>query len=112
MVSARRARALLVAGLTLAPACSLLARDHPCYPYLDHHYHGAIPPDVVRTLAHEHGARRTIGRYRAPTGFYWRVREGSLDLHDLRMVKDDHELVACPGAPIVPVPEHTAEATP
>ena len=112
MVSARRVRALLLAGLALAGGCSLMARDHPCYPYLAHHYHDGIPKDVVGTLAHEHGARRQVGRYKAPTGFYWRVRQGSLDLRDMRMVLDDHELVACPGAPIVPVPRHGAEATP
>ncbi len=112
MVSARRARALLIAWSTLAPACSLLAHDHPCYPYLDHHYHGAIPKDVVGKLAHERGARRKVGSYKAPSGFYWRVREGSLDLNDSRMVMDNHELVACPGAPIMPIPKHEAEATP
>lgn len=112
MGSARPRRALLFAGIVLASGCSLLARDHPCYPYLEHHYHGTIPKDVVGALAHEHGARREMGHYRAPTGFYWRLRKGSLDLYNLRTVMRDHELVACPGAPIVPVPEHRTDGEP
>jgi hypothetical protein len=112
MVSARRVRALVLLGLTLAGGCSLMARDHPCYPYLEHHYHGAIPKDVVGKLAHERGARRQMGNYKAPTGFYWRVRQGSLDLREMRMVLHDHELVSCPGAPIIPSPNHLAGATP
>ena len=89
-----------------------MARDHPCYPYLAHRYHGAIPKDVVGKLAHEHGARRQVGSYKAPTGSYWRVRQGSLDLRDIRTVLHDHELVSCPGAPIIPIPKPPAEAAP
>jgi hypothetical protein len=100
---------LLVAAVALA-GCSLMARDHPCWPYLDHHYHGAIPKNVVHQLAHEHGARRQVGHYRAPTGFYWRVRQGTLDVNELRTVVDNHELVACPGAPIAQIPKEHREA--
>jgi hypothetical protein len=94
------AAAVLVA--VAASGCSLVARTHPCWAFLQHRYQGHLPSDFVRALARERGALRQVRHWRAPTGFYWRrARPPSLDLHDVRTVNDGHELVACP-APGIP----------
>jgi hypothetical protein len=98
MPSRRRTAGLC--ALVFAGGCALRAHDHPCYPYLADHYHGNVPPDVMRVLAHDGGAKRTIARQRAPLGFYWRrATPGTGNLEDIRTVADGHELVACPGHP-------------
>jgi hypothetical protein len=90
------ATALLVA--VVAGGCSLAARRHPCWAFLQHRYQGHLPSDFVRALARECGAVREIGRWRAPTGYYWRrERPASLDLRDVRTINDGHELAPCPA---------------
>ena len=94
------ATALVVA--VAASGCSVIARQHPCWAFLQHRYQGHLPSDFVRKLARERGAVRQIGRERAPTGYYWRLaRPLRLDLHDVRTINHGHELASCP-APGIP----------
>ena len=96
MLVGRVVLALVVAG---AAGCALAAHDHACWPFLAHQYHGHVPADVVRTLAREHGTRKQVGRYHAPSGFYWRKhRSSTLDVHDIRTVLGDYEMARCPNA--------------
>jgi hypothetical protein len=86
-------------GVALA-GCSFLARDHPCWPYLADRFGGKVPPEIVRRLAFERGARRRNGRWKAPTGFYWRKAEPVEDDEPgvvAREIQGDRELVPCPG---------------
>jgi hypothetical protein len=94
MVPAR----LLSSLLALAVAgCGLVAREHACWPFLAHQYNGHVPSEAVHLLAHEHGTRKTVGAYRAPSGYYWRRRgAGTLDLQDVRTVMGKYELARCP----------------
>jgi len=95
-------RPRLVAAAVLvvlaASGCSLVARRHPCWAFLQHQYSGRLPSNFVRTLARERGALRQAGRWRAPAGYYWRrARPASLDLRDVRTLADGHELAPCPA---------------
>jgi hypothetical protein len=92
----------VVVLLALAAGCSLAARDHACWPYLQHQYRGHVPPDLVRTLAHEHGTRKQVRDFKAPVGWYWRRASGSLDLEDVRRVSGGYELRRCPVAALQP----------
>jgi len=85
-----------------AAGCALVAREHACWPFLAHQYHDQVPAELVHTLAHEHGTRRRVGRYPAPSGYYWRRHRGErLDVQDIRTLVGDYELARCPNA-IVP----------
>src|SRR5262245_37398311 len=96
-----RSSGLAIALLLPLAGCSLRARNHPCWAYVANHYHGAIPRDVMRTLSHDPGATRQIGRMRAPTGWYWRrSTPATMDVNDIRTVASGHELTRCPGVPI------------
>ncbi len=97
-------RALVVALALAATGCALAAREHPCWAYLDHQYQGHVPAELSHRLARERGTRRTVGKYRAPTGWYWRHRHASADVTDVRTVVGDWELTHCPvlGPPALP----------
>ena len=105
-----RRAALVLLATVCGSGCALAARDHACWPFLDHQYHGHVPADLTRTLARERGTRRQIGTTRAPIGYYWRHRRtASLDVGDIRTLMGDYELAACPngvvrGAPALPPP--------
>ena len=64
----------MVLALSLS-GCALAARDHPCWPYVEHLFAGDVPSDVVKQLAHEHGVKREVQGHRAPTGSYWQPRK-------------------------------------
>ena len=88
---------LVVAGA----GCGLRARDHACYPYLDHLFQGHVPGEVKQKLARERGTRKQVGRYRAPVGYYWRrQREAPLDVKEVRTRLGEYELARCPAAPV------------
>ena len=83
--------------------CSVVARDHACWPWLSHQYRGHVPSELVRRLAHEHGTKREIGRHVAPSGYYWRKRQKApLDVTEIRTLQGNYELAACPHAELVP----------
>jgi hypothetical protein len=89
---------LLLALLAASTGCALLARDHPCWPWLEHRFEGQVPPAVVRQLAREPRARRRVGRHRAPAGFYYHpARPPTLDGPLVHEVTDGWELAPCPG---------------
>lgn len=62
---------MVLAALGLS-GCTLLARDHPCWPFLDDRFDGHVPYDVVKQLARERHAKKHIGGSVAPIGSYWR----------------------------------------
>jgi len=83
--------------LALGPAgCSVVAHNHPCWPYVEHRFQGHVPPEVVHDLAHERGAKREVMGRRAPTGAYWRPRKSGLRTGD-RFSR--WELTRCPSGP-------------
>jgi len=107
-----RRRALVVALAGGLAGCGLAARSHPCWPYVQHVWQGRVPATVVKQLASEHGAVRSIRGMRPPTGYYWRpAPKRSLDLHDAGVVADGHKLAACPGTAGAPRPAAHAAAT-
>jgi len=96
-------RALLLPLAVLA-GCTLLARDHACYPFLAHQLGGHVPNDVLRTLAHERGTRKQVGRQRAPMGYYFRRRGTPAPaVIEVRTAMGGYELARCPEAPVAPV---------
>lgn len=76
--------------------CTLAAHNHPCWPWVDHRFEGRVPPEVVKELTHDRGARREVMGRRAPTGAYWRPRHGGLRSHD---PFSRWELARCPSGP-------------
>ena len=89
----------LVLALVVLPGCTLMAHDHACYPFLAHQFGGHVPAEVMRTLAHERGTRKEVGRARAPVGFYYR-RAPPATVDDMRtVVGGDYELARCPADP-------------
>src|SRR5581483_10694888 len=75
LIGSRPMRAAAATAIVLLlGGCALRARDHPCWPFLAHLYHDRVPKDVVRALARDRDARRTVRGARAPTGAYWRRR--------------------------------------
>ena len=94
------ASALLFVALS---GCTLAARDHACWPFVDRQYQGHVPGDLKRTLAREHGTRKEVGRQRAPIGYYWRKRQTpTLDVMEIRTLKKNYELAACPRTNVTP----------
>ncbi|HZP42799.1 MAG TPA: hypothetical protein VFD84_14990 [Candidatus Binatia bacterium] len=89
--------AAATAIVLLLGGCALRARDHPCWPFLAHLYHDRVPKDVVRALARDRDARRTVRGARAPTGAYWRRRRPPGDAAEVHTLIDGWELVPCPG---------------
>jgi hypothetical protein len=85
-----------------AVGCGLRARNHPCYPFLDHHFHGHVPKEVLKELAHDRGAMRVVHGHRSPIGAYWRRRRSSGDQAGVHEVMGDYELAPCPGLHILP----------
>jgi len=96
---------VLVLMLLACTRCTLAARDHACYPFVAHQMGGHIPPSVLRTLAHERGTRKRVGRNQAPIGYYFRPRSAStLAISDIRTVIGDYELARCPAGNATPAP--------
>jgi len=90
-----------VAALGLA-GCSLLARDHACWPYLAERFHGNVPPDLVKQLARERRSRRRVGAHTAPIGSYWRparvvTPEEFAAGTPRRAAERGWEILPCPG---------------
>ena len=84
--------------LVVVTGCAFAARDHACYPYLEHRIGGPPPPVMMRTLASERGTRKEVAHHRAPPGYYWRRRHGgTLDVTDVHSVTGGYELAQCPA---------------
>lgn len=83
-------------GLPVIAGCTLLARDHACYPFVAHRLEGHIPKPVLQTLARERGTTRSVGRYRAPLGYYLRPRTNPPPLVRGKNDLARYELLPCP----------------
>jgi hypothetical protein len=97
-------RGAVVAIFVSLAGCSVLARDHACWPYLEKTFHGEVPPEVVRELALER-SRKRVGSNTAAPGYYWRKARKLTDAEKA----DGATVRAYQGWEIVPCPIGRAE---